>query len=219
MKKHFKILSFWAVWIISSAIGFIVGIIMVGYLQTAITEGMNEGIASFLTGSVFGLGMGISQWLSLRDKMRRAVIWIPLTALGFAAGCVTYWGLNIILDNKLWHGESELFENIFLLLIAVVVIGIPSGAIQSISLIDAKRLALFWIPVHTIGIVIALAVTFVYIGRFDAWNTFFPLLLVGSFYGVITGLPLAMALKLGPYYPQNINAISNEDALPVANSE
>jgi hypothetical protein len=82
--------AFWGQYIVVTTIGFAIGGFLAGGIIRAIDESRGaeewspvDGLA--LGGAVFGLVIGILQWLVLRTEIARAVIWIPATSAGWAA--------------------------------------------------------------------------------------------------------------------------------------
>lgn len=210
MRTAFDLLSFWILWIIACIAGLALGLFLVGIVISAKPTTENSGIASLLAGIAFGSGLGVVQWLSLRGTLRYAATWVPASVVGYSASFIIVWGLDTVLDNKLWTADTPLAIAIAALTICAT-IGISVGIPQAMSLFTKGMLALLWIPVHSLGVLTAFAVAYVstriagYWANIEGWRLLALLLIFGGLYGGITGMPLAIALKLNLSYPRDMN--------------
>ena len=77
---------FWLGWMIASAVGAGVGVILwtgLGTSLEALGVSPDSPLPAAVAGTAFGTSLGVGQWLALRRRLRGAGGWIVATGLGF----------------------------------------------------------------------------------------------------------------------------------------
>ncbi len=138
--------SFWLLWMlatsISSVIGFAVGGILVQFFDN---REFALSLLAFLT--VWGLVIGVGQWMILRTKLTKAWGWIPATAIGLPSGLFFgYWVIYNLLGPS-FRNENEMLPAFLTSTIA----GITTGTLQWFVLRGTIKKSLRWILVSTIS--------------------------------------------------------------------
>jgi hypothetical protein len=77
-------------WVIYSALGGAVGFALFSVLTA--TGDTPPALLAVLAGSALGLGIGVAQWLLLRARTPKPLIWIPTTLVAFVSAMVLAYG-------------------------------------------------------------------------------------------------------------------------------
>lgn len=85
-----------------------------------------------LNGLQVGALLGIGQWLVLRQRCKKSLIWIPIVATSWAIGLVLGWGVGGVL-----HQVTRLFLSE---LVGLVVAWVASSAIMGFALVRLDNL-------------------------------------------------------------------------------
>src|SRR5687768_9114352 len=99
-----------------------------------------------MLGGIFGIGLGFAQWTVLRSRLRRALMWVGATVVGFAAGAAIIFGFmdgsnpDTSLVMKLGHA---------------VVLGGALGVTQWVALRRKVDEAYLWIFVNLLAWTVA----------------------------------------------------------------
>ena len=98
LKSRLPSLSIW--WVAATSIGFAVGLGM----RTAFMGSETTGNELLWRGAITGLGIGIAQWIILRQvlPLPQSVIWIGVVSLGWALGWFVTRSAGIDLSPK-WY--------------------------------------------------------------------------------------------------------------------
>ncbi len=117
--------KFWLIWIAGTTFGFALGAFAVGMLD--------ETIGEFIKGAIFGVSIGMVQWLILRNHISFSGLWILLVAVLTIIGFVNGKGFNSSLGslvatyvatiNELITSDSTTILSISMKLIAGLVVG------------------------------------------------------------------------------------------------
>jgi hypothetical protein len=82
-------------WILSTSIGLAVGVaVIIGAIHWVSDRQLPETGKSLLVGTIFGIMLGIAQWLVLRQHLRHSILWILGSMVGCALGLM--WGLDAL---------------------------------------------------------------------------------------------------------------------------
>jgi hypothetical protein len=155
-------LLFWIFWIFATLTGLMVywALFRVSGIESGLislleswigVEGTNlrvfEFTANGLLGLLEGLFLGLFQWFALRRRIKRALAWIPATALGYALGLVGFWAAFVVITgNQLPEGNPT--EWAFGLgLLRSGSIGLALGLLQWLVLRRQFRGHGWWVPV------------------------------------------------------------------------
>lgn len=138
--------SFWLLWIlatsISSVIGFALGGILVQFFDN---REFALSLFAFLT--IWGLIIGVGQWMILRTKLTKAWGWIPATTIGLPSGLFFgYWVIYNLLGPS-FSNENEILITFWSSTIA----GITTGTLQWFTLRRKAKKSLQWILVSTVS--------------------------------------------------------------------
>jgi hypothetical protein len=98
LKSRLPSLSIW--WVAATSLGFAVGLA----ISTAFLGSETGGNELLWRGAITGLGIGIAQWIILRQvlPLPQSVIWIGVVALGWALGWFVTRAAGIDLSLK-WY--------------------------------------------------------------------------------------------------------------------
>ena len=182
----------WLVWVLASAAGMAAG----GLLCFLVLQGLMRLVSSLNEDRVFifillpclGMGLGMSQWLVLRQRIPQAWRWIAVSMVGFAASLLVFYGYGYV--QLLDEGQAPAWlDPVFLPAVGAVV-----GLAQWLVLRQSYSGMGLWVLASAIGFLGAL------------WLFFYPvttaaggigfLALLGALLGAVTGL-LWMRLQLG----------------------
>jgi hypothetical protein len=117
-----------------------------------------ESALGAVTMGMVGLVSGLAQWLVLRGWIRRAVLWVPLTMLGWAAsGVARFWMVYVLEEMSLvpfdlleWMGLAMLIP-IAMGAVHEGLTGFLVGILQWPVLVGQVRRARRWIRIHTLS--------------------------------------------------------------------
>jgi hypothetical protein len=185
---------FWFLWVFASASGLVFG----ATLDNALTINLNahiyldsplvEGTVGILGGlAVFiGLGVGINQWIILRQKLHKIELWILAS-------------IPILLVGQLDYSQAGL-----------TVRGVGVGLAQWLVLRRKFSQAGWWILGSVLGWSVGLS-----LGNSMAMETGWPLAnaLCGAVVGAITGVPLVWLLRQQEHEVLDEEVDGDEDQL------
>jgi hypothetical protein len=142
--------SFWLSWMlatyISSVVGSALGAILAQFV-TQLTDDRDAVLSVFAFLSMWGLSIGIGQWIILKTRMTEAWTWIPATAIGLSLGLLLGYGVIFILFESSLSNATEMLH-IFL---AATIAGVITGALQWTTLARWSKRALPWVSVSAIS--------------------------------------------------------------------
>ena len=151
--------AFWFFWLMATSIGWVLGRLLLPNL-------------AFVT---IGLGLGILQWLVLRDRINNAWHWILGSTLGWTLGSVTV--MTLIPDGMDFLNGA--------------IIGITLGTAQWLVLRNEVQWAGWWIVINVIAWTTGFALL--------------PgIVLTGVLAGAITGTALALLFRFPKTLENNI---------------
>lgn len=123
--------SFWLQWVIVTGISWVVGAVFYHTLDLNLPGGFGEVIGE----TIWGLLLGISQWLVLRQRLDRASWWILVTAAGWLLSA----GAGVVLKHELGQSVGEVIYSI--------VLGFIPGVLQALLLRLHMARARWWMRV------------------------------------------------------------------------
>ena len=190
-------------WTLATVTGLVLGILSILTLVTGLALG---GSATALVGMIGGValggGIGLAQWLALRQHLGGVTWWILVSAIGgmigVALGLVLADALRPLLGNVLAdavqsrpHAPRIVWSSAVETGIAGALVGICLGSAQWLVLRRQVRSAGWWIVVSGLGWIAGLSLSAALI---DVGGILVSLLLAGIVAGGTTGMLLAYLL-------------------------
>ncbi|MCB9134292.1 MAG: hypothetical protein H6636_02630 [Anaerolineales bacterium] len=195
-----RALKHWALWILTTALGWaLAGFAGLPIGRVVFAETGLRGMLSVLTplslfGLLIGAMIGTSQWMYLRWRIRRAIWWLPATAVG--------WGLGLPLASlvTILTGLDVLSAVMY-----GVIIGASVGLAQWILLNRWVFTAGRWLVISIVALPLGITLT----GFVDQqlqtearaaweqmrWGTAFAGGIAGLVVGLLTGVTLLVLLS------------------------
>ncbi len=135
---------FWPLWVLASALGWFVGVTICNAMGLGATNSSQLGLlAVFIREPIYGVAVGTSQWLVLRNSLSRSGMWILAWIAGLLVG-------GLIVESLIFSPLSLLMSSVYLnLIIMAIVSGILGGVVgvaQWLVLRRRVRLTILWIP-------------------------------------------------------------------------
>jgi hypothetical protein len=178
--------GFWLKWVLASTVGWFVGFIMMFIIGLLMAESFDiEWLTDLVMGIMFGIGVGILQWLVLRRRIAGTGWWVLGSA---AAGAVISQG------NLASYYESLSFGTLLRYTVVVSLGGAVAGIFQWLVLRGKVSRAGWWVLASTVGWALGIAL---WDAGWDAGTEYGTLLLVGSgpVLGAVTGAALVWLLR------------------------
>ena len=177
---------FWLQWVLASTVGLLLGFIVGFPLSFLAMDILGERLGQSFGGIVFGIGVGVLQWLVLRRRVT-GVGWWVLTS---AAGCY-----GIIQAMFLGFPESAEMSYVSLLGLTVVVAlgGAVTGILQWLVLRRQVSRAGWWVLASTVGWGLSMGVSIAIPSGAD--DNLLQLAVTGAVLGVVTGAALVWLLR------------------------
>lgn len=198
IQKMFRWAVFFVLWILVTLAGFVVDRYLFRWspIGGEIIKGLGfwigteesqlriyEIVTAGILGVIDGVIIGLFQWIALRKILRRALWWVPTTAVGTAFGVMAFWLIISLLNLTNITLEVQL-DSVFVLgLLDAILAGIFIGFFQWILLSRNVRGHGWWLLVSLIAAVGAWFVR-LYVNVGVAFVV----------YGMVTGFVLAIML-------------------------
>jgi hypothetical protein len=198
MRSIVKGFLFWILWIFATLTGLMVywalfrasGVEpeLVSLLESWIgIEGSNLRVFEFVTNGLLGLFegllLGLFHWVVLKNRIKRALAWVPATAFGYALGLVGFWAIFVLITGNRLPQGTPLDWAFELGLLRSGLIGLMMGALQWLVLRGQFKGHGWWLPVVLVAM----------IGSwFSQWFLSEGLAFVTL--GAVTGIPLTLML-------------------------
>ncbi len=175
-------------WVLASVAGWIVGWIV------AWVGALTVGWIVAWAGVGIGTGVGVAQWLVLKERVARAGWWLVASAVGGVVGGVTSVGLIL----GAYMGAGQIMGDVVAVILGWVLVGVGIGVAQWVVLRGHVARAGWWVLASVMGWIV---------GRIAAWfgvGLVAVDVIVGQLmgqvaysvvYGLITGIVLVQLLR------------------------
>ncbi len=176
--------GFWLQWVLASTVGLLLGFIVGFPLSFLAMDMLGERLGQSFGGIVFGIGVGVLQWLVLRRRISRAGWWVLTSAAG---------GYGIVQAMFLFEGYAGSLSFGELLSITGVAAlgGAVTGTLQWLVLRGQVSRAGWWVLASTVG--------WGLMSMIAALGTSWPgpmwLIVAGAVLGAVTGGALVWLLR------------------------
>lgn len=183
---------FWLQWLLATTVGMLVGgmlAVPIGFgvgevVQDSLGERFGLVVAGVLFGLLLGAGLGIAQWLVLRQRLQYPNLWAPATAIPAAIGLALSFSMF-----PQWT-ESEVAVGI----IFSVSIAIPVSIGQWLVLRKQAPQATLWLLVSAIGLALGIVALSIIA---DEGREIIALTTGGLVAGAVTGVGIVGILRPG----------------------
>ena len=178
--------AFWLQWVLANIAGVVLVFAITGVLalivKVVLGGGAEDKVPFF---PVVGIGLGIMQWLALRQRLPRAGWWILASIAGWIAG-FAMTGVVYLLTRSI-VGEATNYEVVAL--IFALAIGASLGVTQWLVLRQSFSRTGWWVIANLVGWV----VTFLAVGK--SLDRFVDLVSLSVVPPAVTGLALVWLLR------------------------
>lgn len=122
-------------WVWSNVAGWAAGYVVATSIASALSTSFSLGLSTGVFWALIGLAIGIGQWQALRDRIPRAVLWIPANVAGWLAGPFTAGALLAVLFAQGLTAESAMAAR----LASDALTGAVAGMVTGFALIRLLR--------------------------------------------------------------------------------
>jgi hypothetical protein len=159
---------FWFFWVLTTLAGLLVhwALFQASGVESEIistlggwigSEGVNLRLFEFATygvlGLIDGIFLGLFQWVALRRKIKRALNWIPATALGYAVGLIAFWALFVLITGDQLPPGNPAEWGFEVGLLRIGLAGLVVGLSQALVLRRQVRRPGWWALTFLLGMV------------------------------------------------------------------
>ena len=175
-------------WVLASVAGWLVGWLVAWIGAVAV------GWMVAWAGLGIGTGVGVAQWLVLRERIARAGWWLVASVGGGVVGGLVSAGMIL----GAYVGAGQIMGDVVAVILGWVLVGVGMGAAQWLVLRGYVARAGWWVLASTVGWII---------GRIAAWfgvgvvavdvivGQIAGQVAYGIVYGIITGIVLVQLLR------------------------
>jgi hypothetical protein len=190
-------------WTVATVVGLVIGILSILTLVTGLAlGGSSTALVGIVGGAALGAGVGLAQWLVVRQHLRDVSRWVLASTvggtIGVAIGLVFADALRPLFGSVLTDAVQArptvprlLWSSALETGIAGAIAGISLGGAQWLVLRRQVRSAGWWIVVSGLGWMAGLSLSTALI---DVGGILVSLLLAGIVVGGMTGMLLAYLL-------------------------
>jgi hypothetical protein len=199
MAKQKGWMGFFLQWLVTSIASITLALVFGGTLGQAISFHNNEFVQAVIAGVLFGIPVGVVQWLPLRGRLNRAGWWIITTIVGYSLGFLLVLVVKYIFSYDMWEGFAERTtgNDIITATSLGVTVGIPIAVMEWLVLRALDRNTYTWMIFCPIAMGGSLAASVVVLRVLNAGQNInglaalIALVVVGGIFGIITGVPLS----------------------------
>ena len=177
-------LSFLSLWIVATALGYASG----GFVSGIIARTVGSQLGLILSFGIISMAIALAQWLVIRTKIiGRGWLWTTLIG-GTLGGAFSSWAS---FQLAVTYGDA-----VDLLTIYGCLRGLSTGLAQSLVLRKYSKFADWWIVASTVSWYISILIGSLLMNTLGH----FLIMVVGTIYGLLTGLTLLLILRERRYY-------------------
>ncbi len=179
--------SLWLYWVLANTAGVVLVFAITGVVALVVKVVVGGGAEdSVLFFPVVGIGLGMMQWLALRQHLPRASWWVLASVAGWVAGFGVAAMVHLITTNSL--GMTTNYEVVAL--VFALAVGTTLGFMQSLVLRKSFSRAGWWVIANIVGWL----ATILLVGK--SLDKFVDLVSLSVVPPAVTGLALVWLMRL-----------------------